>query len=535
MSNKEEILINEPEIFESKISNKKKLAIALAATTLFLAVGTTLLVGYLKFDWFSNGDYSIDANINRNIYQANYFSEKKTINTQFTLPDGASQKKVFVVDTNFVVYITKKESNKNTAVLAILNSQASVDETIQDLPHINLFDEKEIKEVISDPVGSKYPMAVFTFDDKGKILEIKLPNNMDEYHAETIAELIEKVIPKLSGNKNEDMSKGLEVKTTKSNNKRTIVQSQAPREFEGFKGSRISKVVKTEIEDNQVKKIESTSDVHLQSELEEGQLYFGPKDFKYDMKSEITAGEEKYDEKEFAELAMKITDKFTLIKYEDLINAIGAKKEKQKEIEETKPLRNLFAITASKDFPIASFSVLGQIVSIKYSVKVTSSTATNKLVISSGLGTFEFGNKGCSGSVSDSYNYNWNIFTIPVPGTGGLVSIKCYANGKLSWGFGFESGSGSSTKYYASISGTLKLGASVKAGADLIASLTAYAEGTVFSASGKVTISKGSVAKGSGFSISMGSLMAGVKGAALNGLIKKTFYECTLYSGWKVV
>ena len=59
------------------------------------------------------------------------------------------------------------------------------------------------------------------------------------------------------------MSKGLEIKTTKSNNKRTIVQSQAPRAFEGFKGSRISKIVKTEIEDNQIKKIESTSDVHL--------------------------------------------------------------------------------------------------------------------------------------------------------------------------------------------------------------------------------------------------------------------------------
>ena len=103
------------------------------------------------------------------------------------------KKKVFVVDTNFVVFITKKETNKNTAFLAILNSQASDDETIKDLPHINLFDEKEIKEVISDPVGSKYPMAVFTFDDNGKILEIKLPNNMDEYHAETISELIEKV------------------------------------------------------------------------------------------------------------------------------------------------------------------------------------------------------------------------------------------------------------------------------------------------------------------------------------------------------
>ena len=82
--------------------------------------------------------------------------------------------------------IIKKETNKNIAVLAILNSQVSEDGKIKDLPHINLLDEKEIKEVISNPVGSKYPLAVFSFDDQGKILEIKLPNNMDEYHAEQL-------------------------------------------------------------------------------------------------------------------------------------------------------------------------------------------------------------------------------------------------------------------------------------------------------------------------------------------------------------
>ena len=69
----------------------------------------------------------------------------------------------------------------------------------------------------------------------------------------------------------------------------------------------------------------------------------------------------------------------------------------------------------------------------------------------------------------------------------------------------------------------------------MIASLTAYAEGTIFDASGKVIVSKGSVAKGSGFSISMGKLVAGVKGKALFGLINVDIYSCTLYSGWKVV
>ena len=532
MYKNEETLINEPEIIKSKISKRKKIAIAIAAITLILVVSITLLVGHLKYDIFNNGDYKIDANINRNIYQANYFSDKKTINVQFTLPDGVAQKKVFIVDTNFAVFITDKEKNKNTASLVILNAQATEDGNIKVLPHINMFDENEVKELYANPDGAIYPMAVFTFDDKGKILEIKLPNNMDEYHAETIAELIEKVIPKLSGNKNEDMSKGLEVKTTKSNNKRTIVQIKKTIAYPAA-----SKIVKTEIEDNQVKKVDTSYNMHLQSEPEEGQLIFGPKDFKYDMKSEINANEEKYDEKEFAELAKKISDKFTLIKYEDLINKIRPKKEEEKEVEETKPLRNLanFAITASKDFPIASFTILGQTVSIKYSVKVTSSTASNKLVITSGLGTFEFGNTGCTAKISNSRNYDWNIFTIPVPGTAGLVSIKCYASGYLSWGFGVESGSGTGTKYYASISGGLKLGASVKAGSDMIASLTAYAEGTIFDASGKAIVSKGSVAKGSGFSITMGKLVAGVKGKALFGLINTDIYSCTLYSGWKVV
>ena len=533
MYKKEETLINEPEIIQSKISKRKKIAIAIAAITLILVVSITLLVGHLKYDMFNNGDYKIDANINRNIYQANYFSDKKTITAQFTLPDGVAQKKVFIVDTNFAVFITDKEKNKNTASLVILNAQATEDGNIKVLPHINMFDENEVKELYANPDGAIYPMAVFTFDDEGKILEIKLPNNLDEYHAETIVELIEKVIPKLSGNKNEDMSKGLEVKATKYNNKRTIVQEKKKE----ILVPPCDRITRTEIEDNQVKKVDTSYNIHLQSEPEEGQLIFGPKDFKYDMKSEINANEEKYDEKEFAELAKKISDKFTLIKYEDLINKIRPKKEEEKEVEETKPLRNLanFPITASKDFPIASFTILGQTVSIKYSVKVTSSTASNKLVITSGLGTFEFGNTGCSAKISNSRNYDWNIFTIPVPGTAGLVSIKCYAKGYLSWGFGVESGSGTSTKYYASISGGLKLGASVKAGADMIASLTAYAEGTIFDASGKAIVSKGSVAKGSGFSISMGKLVAGVKGKALFGLINADIYSCTLYSGWKVV
>ena len=64
-----------------------------------------------------------------------------------------------------------------------------------------MFDEKERKKLESNPDGAKYPMAVFTFTDDGKIQEINLPNNMDEYNADSIIELINKVIPKLTRNK----------------------------------------------------------------------------------------------------------------------------------------------------------------------------------------------------------------------------------------------------------------------------------------------------------------------------------------------
>ena len=136
-----------------------------------------------------------------------------------------------------------------------------------------MFDEDKIKELETNPDGSKYPIAVFTFYDDGKIEEIKLPNNMDEYNAKLIVDLIEKVIPKLSRNRKEDMSNGLDIKTKTAKNKRTIFQTEAPKQFEHFRGSKYSRVVKTEIEDEQITSIKSNSNIQL-SQPEEGQIIF---------------------------------------------------------------------------------------------------------------------------------------------------------------------------------------------------------------------------------------------------------------------
>ena len=535
MEKKEEILINDHEEVETKTFNKVKLTVAIIASTLVLAAATTLLIGHFKFDWFKGDNYKIDANINRSVYQANYFSEKKTVSTRISFENGPTENKQYVLDSNFVVFLTEKKENLNTAILVLLDSNMSSEEGQTELGHLNIFDEKEIKELEANPDGSKYPLAVFKFNDDGKIEEIKLPNNMDEYNAESIVELIEKVIPKLSRNRQEDMSNGLDIKTRKSKNKRTIVQRQTPRQYEAFKGSSSAKVVRTEIEDDQITRIESNSNIQLHSQPEEEQIIFGPKDFSFDLRSNIESKEVKYDEKENVELVIKLAEKFTLIDSKDLLESIKAKKEEQKKqeeviAEETRPLRQLsFPISASKEFKIASFNLLGQTITIKYVVSISKSSATNKIVISSNLGSFTFGNGGCSGEAGNTYSYYKHIFTFVFPNFP-AVSVGCYASGSLSWKIGFQSGSGTGAKYYASLSGVLKLGAEIKAGWDAIASLSAYAEGTVADASGKVTFSNGSVAKGSGFSLKMGGLVAGIRGCLFSKKIE--LVKHTIFSGW---
>ena len=88
--NKDEILLNEPDIVEAK-PNKIKIALSILVSTLLIAIISTLLVGHFKFDWFKKDEIKIDAKINRSIYQANYFSEKKTTNAKFNFENGHSE------------------------------------------------------------------------------------------------------------------------------------------------------------------------------------------------------------------------------------------------------------------------------------------------------------------------------------------------------------------------------------------------------------------------------------------------------------
>ena len=532
---KEEILLNEPEIVETK-PRKVKIALSILVSTLIVAATTILLVGHFKYDWFKINEYKIDANINRSVYQANYFSEVKTISTKFNFDGGHEEKKRIVIDNNFAVFLTEKKDNLNTAVLVLLSATATVDDKIQELSHLDMFDEEQVKELEANPNGAKYPMGVFKFTDDGKIEEINLPDNIDEYNAETIIEFIKKVIPQLSRNKEEDMSNGLEITTKKVNNKRTIVQKESPKQIKGFRGSRYTRLVKTEIENEQVTNVQSEDNLYMESKPEANEITYGPKDFSYDIKSKITTNEVRYNEKESIELVNKLAKKFTLIESEALLELFAKNKEenkfKEEAEEETKPLRNLFAISASKSFPIASFDVLGTTLTVKYEVGVSSNQAYNKIVFTYGGGSFQFGNTGCSGEYNYKQSYNQDLFIAYLPFPFSFVSIRLYVKGSISAGFGFKSGSGSGTKYWAKASGSLDLGAKAQAGFEKIASLAAYAQGTVISASGQLTISNGSISKDSGFQLRVGRLEVGITGsfAGKSG----TLWSKTLFEGWTI-
>ena len=109
----------------------------------------------------------------------------------------------------------------------------------------------------------------------------------------------------------------------------------------------------------------------MASKPEGEELTFGPKEFFYNSKSEITLNEVRYNEKENVELFNKLAEKFTLIDSEVLLKSFENNKEEktqEKETEnkeETKQMRNLFFFSAYRVFPLVTFDIVEKKVSVK--------------------------------------------------------------------------------------------------------------------------------------------------------------------------
>ncbi len=189
------------EIIPAKSYSKVKLIIAIISTILILAATTTLLIGYFKFDWFKKEIYKVDANITREVNQANFFTENKKISTKIALTKDNFEEQDYEVNTDFMVHLIDKtqlgeNDNLYRASIVILKSKMTTKDEEYELPSFNISDESKVKEFKANPDGSKFPIADFSFYENGTISDVKFLDSADEYNSQTLNDLIEKVIPK---------------------------------------------------------------------------------------------------------------------------------------------------------------------------------------------------------------------------------------------------------------------------------------------------------------------------------------------------
>ena len=523
------VSLKETEILPQKKSHKLAIALSII-TAIALIAASVLLVGYFKFNWFKNEMYKIDANISRNVYQVNYFSETKTAKTKYSFTSGETEEKENVINTNFIVLLHEKTPTENgfivTASLVILDARLDGEE----LTSFDIFNEAKIKEFEKNPDGTKYPMAKFTFYEDGKIIDIKVPNTMDRYNAESVEALIESIIPKLTRNRTEDEDNGLDIQTRTEKKKKTYTEETKPKQYLDFDGSIYSKKVTRSLENDQLTDVNSNSNIYLQSNPEEGEDIFAFRDFNFNIDSNIISTKVDLEQKDLSELVQKLSEKFTFVKSSDLIQSYIDKEKIEDKVEEIEieptpeNLRRLgFSIKADKTFDIKSFTVLGQTIKIKYRVAVIDGNAINELIISSNLGTFKFGNTGISYTHKKTYSYTVTIFTFTFPNFP-AVSVGILATGSLTYQISWASGSALT----ASLTGTLSATAQIKAGWDSIASLTAGASGVIASASGSATIKSGSVTKS--FSFNYGKITCFISGKLFGvEILRRDF---TVFEGW---
>ena len=518
-----------------KKSHKKlKIAIAIVASIAIITT-TVLLVGYFNFHWFQSEIYDVDAKISRVVYQSDYFTETKTLKTTTTFSSGETEEKDFYYTTNFLVMQTdrKELDNKailNTANLVILNSKVNMENQEKEISSFNIFDSIKLDEAKANPDGSKYPVAKFSYYDNGTIFDILLPKTMDLYNAQSIKELIENIIPKLTRNRTEDEDNGLNINTRKDKKKRTMIETQEPKEIPKFRKSRYQKTIERDIEDEQITNIRSRASLSLKTEKEEGEEGFGIKDHIFDQKSDILLVRSKVD-RVIADTFKTLDHIFDLRPYSELINIFDKKSaedhifdewEEDLKTPDSKVRQLGFSISKSNTYTLKTFNVLGTSIAIKLNVGVSGGKAFCKLIV----GGASFGKDGITAEYSKTFGTGkLTIFYFAFPA---MPAISVSLTGEASITLSIKFASSAKTKLNFSLTGAVKADAFVKAGWDAVASVKAGASGTLVSA----TISAGVQNSGITYSKSLsgGKIVAYIKGTALTFEIFK--YEKTLFNGW---
>lgn len=518
------VSFEDQEILPAKNNNKVKIIITIISIILILAVATTLLIGYFKFNWFKSEVYKVDTNIKREVNQASYFTENKKINTKIELTKDTYEEQNIEIDTNFMVYIKDRikineNDYLNKAYLIILNSTMTSKDEKYNLPSFNISDENQIKDFKSNPNGSKYPIVFFSFYENGTITIIKFPPSTNEYNTQTLKELLEKVIPKLSRNRTEDYNNGLNIKIINDGKKKILIEEELPKNYLSFKGSNFSKTVERDFENDTLTNITTKTDIHLQSNKEEGEQILGANDFHFYTESKINTYKLGFDTPAAKECNWPFDGEEDLIEDEENENF-----SKNNKTDNIRKLDEYNDISAEQTFNIGKYNLLGQNIAIKYHVAILNGNPINEIIIDSDLGKTIIGNTGTS--FKGIWNESFNLFTFNFP-TFPLISLSSKVKGLISWDVK-DISLNSSIKLDASLDGKISLGCEIKAGCDNIASLSAGVECTIVDASGSAIIQNKSVTKN--FNISTGKLYAYLD-EAISGK-KERLAEETLFNGW---
>jgi len=407
---------------EITLSSKKSKICKIAALIIAgIAIITTtvLLVAHFKYGLFGS-KISEAIEINREANSLEFFSETRNLKTKMTYASGQTASTEQEIDTDFVVLLKEKKEIKekstfyNTGYIVVLGSKAKSNGEEAQLDSFNIFDEKIIKEFESNPNGSKYPIAQFSFYEDGTLIKIDLPKDIDSYNAEKLISLIKDVIPKLSINK-EDEENGIEIKTkTKNKNgkkQKTFSKYDPPKEFydkyskSTFKGSKISKLVETDVEDDKISEIRSNTNLHLETQKDgEEKQGFGIDDLLVNVDSKIVSTKTETEKVDDIKLVDRIVTKLTFVDSGEVLSSFH--KTNDIEIEEPEvPMRNL-ATTTYFEWPLfENLSFLGTKASAYYIIDFKNSKVINKIKIKAGSFTAYVGNEdGMSQSKSDSKN-----------------------------------------------------------------------------------------------------------------------------------
>ena len=523
---------------EIQLSSKKSKICKIAVLTVSLVAiitTVTLLVAHFKYGLFSDSETYQVADIKREGNSMEYFSENRKLQTKLTYATGEIAETEQEVDTDFVVMLKEKKGNTITGYLAILDSKAKTKEEEAQLETFDIFDAKTLKEIEANPEGIKIPIAEFTFDENGTLLKINLPKTIDLYTAEKIIELIKDVIPKLSRNKKEDADNGIEIKTrSKGNKKKTFSQYEAPKEFvdryskSTFKGSKVSRLIETDIEDEKISEIRANTNLHLETQKngdEEEQNGFGIDDLKVNVDSKIVATKTETDKTNEIKLVEELVSKMTFADSEEILNALN----ENKNLEEEKQLRNL-ASTYYEWALFENIDFLGAKASAYYVIDLSKGKVVNKIKIKAGTYTAWVGNEdGLSQSKSDS---NKDSRTDLLLGSFPIVAYEIRIDIKLS--LSLSAGVTLLTnKFKVTLSGSVDLKAEVAAG--YLIKFTAGVKGKIIGASFTCgfNISPLSFSKSdSKINISSGTITGYLKGEIKGTGKTLVNQELQIWKGW---